>query len=163
MDSENLVVVDISDFRVCKDPTQTLITYSLGSCIAFLLYDPVRRIGGMLHSVLPLAQVSAEKAARRPAMFTDRGVPLLIELMLAQGAKKGDLRSSVIGAGILIGSSNLFNIGQRNFTALRKVLWRNDMLLDAEDVGGSRSRTVALHVGTGKVVVRSQGNEVELI
>lgn len=160
--ADSLIVVDFSDLRVCREPDKTLVTYSLGSCMALMLYDPVRRIGGMLHYVHPLSISSPPQATRRPAMFADTGVPLLIELMISHGAGKSDLRASAAGGAILLGSSNMYNIGQRNLTVLRKTLWRNDMLLDSEDVGGTRSRTAALHVGSGKIVVRSQGDEAVL-
>jgi chemotaxis protein CheD len=37
------VVVNIADMKVSENPEDTLITYSLGSCIAVVLYDPVTR------------------------------------------------------------------------------------------------------------------------
>jgi chemotaxis protein CheD len=60
------VVVDIADMRISDNPEETLVTYSLGSCVGVTIYDPVIRIGGMIHCMLPLSKVDKEKAANRP-------------------------------------------------------------------------------------------------
>lgn len=156
------LVVDISDAKVSDDPQTTLITYALGSCIAVVLHDPTRPAGGMIHYMLPLSRTSPEKARVKPAMFADSGVPLLFEQMYALGCRKQDLVVKVVGGGKLYDDNDTFDIGRRNYTVLRKLFWKNNVIIAAEDVGGSASRTVRLEVGTGRVTVRSQGVEVEL-
>jgi chemotaxis protein CheD len=156
------LIVDIADLRVSNDPDATLVTYALGSCIALVAYDPTRRIGGLVHYMLPLATVSPEKAQVRPAMFADTGVPLLFRSLYELGCRKQDLIVKAAGGGALHDDNGIFNIGRRNYTVLRKMLWKNCVLLNAEDVGGTKSRTVRLHIGTGRCLVTSQGEEVEL-
>ena len=53
--------------------------------------------------------------------------------------------------------NDLFKIGKRNFLILRKLLWKEMLLLKSYDVGGSSSRTMLLEIGTGKVMIRSNG------
>ena len=65
------IVVGVADLQVARDPSKSIITYALGSCIGVTLYDPVAKVGGMLHFMLPESTVSAEKAAANPAMFGD--------------------------------------------------------------------------------------------
>ncbi len=156
------VVVDISDLKVSDRPDDVLVTYALGSCIAVMIHDPVRRAAGMIHYMLPLSELSPEKARARPAMFADTGVPLLFHTMYRLGCEKHNLVVKVAGGGALYDDQGIFAIGKRNYTMLRKLFWKSGVLVAAEDVGGARSRTARLHVSTGRCTITSQGEEVEL-
>lgn len=158
----NQIKVDIANLQVSNDPASALITYALGSCIAVVLYDPVIRAGGMIHYMLPSSKTNPEKAKSLPAMFADTGVPLLFEKMYALGCKKENLIVKVAGGGKLYEDNGVFDIGKRNYTVLRKMLWKNSILISAENIGGAKSRTVRINIGDGKVVVRSKGEESEL-
>jgi chemotaxis protein CheD len=158
----SLLTVDIGDFKVTTDPADVVVTYALGSCIAVMLHDPVRRAAGMIHYMLPLSETSPEKAKTRPAMFADTGVPLLFHSMYDLGCRKEDLVVKVAGGGALYDDKGIFNIGKRNYTVLRKMFWKTNVLVAAEDVGGARSRTVRLHVATGLCTISSQGQETPL-
>lgn len=158
----NQVVVDIADMAVSADPNETLITYSLGSCIGLMIYDPVARVGGMLHYMLPEASVSPQKAETNPAMFCDTGVPRLFRAAYELGAVKQRIIVKAAGGSQLLDEKGTFNIGKRNYVALRKIFWKNGILIQSEDVGGAVSRTVRLHVGTGQVTVRTRGGEATL-
>jgi chemotaxis protein CheD len=160
--TEQLITVDISDIRISDDPESTLVTYALGSCIAVMLHDPVRRVGGMIHFMLPMSSTSPDKAKERPGMFADTGIPLLFGEMYRLGCEKRDLVVKVAGGGTLYDDKGMFNIGQRNYTVLRKLFWKNGVIIAAEDVGGAKSRTARLFVGTGRVLIRSQGEELDL-
>jgi chemotaxis protein CheD len=156
------ITVDVSDLQVSADPAATLVTYALGSCIAVLVHDPVRVAGGMIHYMLPLSEAAPEKARARPGMFADTGIPLLFQSMYALGCDKKDLVVKVAGGGSLFDDRGLFSIGKRNYTILRKMFWKAGVIIRAEDVGGARSRTARLHVGSGRCTVASQGEEVVL-
>jgi len=52
-----------------------------------------------------------------------------------------------------------FDIGKRNYLALRKILWECGMFIDAEDVGGNSPRNMYLNLADGSVTVRSVGLE----
>lgn len=156
------IVVDISDIKVSQDPDAVIVTYALGSCIAVILHDPIHRVGGMIHYMLPLSKGFEAKAIDRPAMFGDTGIPLLFESMYKLGSKKPDLVVKVAGGGCINDHEGIFNIGQRNYTVLRKLFWKNSVSIAAEDVGGAKSRTAKLYVGSGLVTISSKGVEVEL-
>ncbi|MFQ5699888.1 MAG: chemotaxis protein CheD [Myxococcota bacterium] len=156
------ITVDISDIQVSDDPGVVLVTYALGSCIAVVIHDPVRIAGGMIHYMLPLSSTSPKKALDCPAMFADTGVPLLFQKMYDLGCRKEDLVVKVAGGGALYDDKGTFQIGRRNYTMLRKLFWKNGVLIAAEDVGGPRSRTVRLYVGSGRTAVRSGGAEEDL-
>lgn len=155
-------VVDIADFQVADDPRSTLVTYSLGSCIGVAIWDSRVRVGGMLHYMLPESSLSPEKAKANPAMFADTGIPALFRATYGLGAEKKHLSVKIAGGSQLLDDNGTFNIGKRNYIMLRKIFWKNGILIDAEDVGGSLSRTVRLDVGTGRFTIKSRGREVEL-
>lgn len=156
------LVVDIADLKLSADPDVTIVTYSLGSCIGVTLWDPVARVGGMIHYMLPESALSAEKAKQRPAMFADSGVPILFRKAYEMGAVKSRLIVKVAGGSQLLDDKGVLQIGKRNYVMLRKLFWKNGILIDKEDVGGSISRTLRLNIGTGRVTIRSRGQEVEL-
>lgn len=155
-------VVDIADFKVSNDPDVELITYSLGSCIGVAIWDPVAQVGGLLHFMLPDSKLSRGKAHARPAMFADTGIPLLFRSAYELGAEKKRLVVKVAGGATLLDDKGTFNIGKRNYAALRKLFWKNGVLIDGEHVGGQYSRTMMLNVPTGRCVVRIRGEEIEL-
>jgi len=139
-----------------------LVTYSLGSCVGLSLHDPVSRVGGLIHCMLPLSRIDAAKAKANPFMFTDSGVQALLQEIFNLGGERKRLVAKVAGAASLLDEKGLFKIGERNYTVLRKVLWKNNILIAGEDVGGTRARTMYLYMATGKTTVKSEGREVEL-
>lgn len=154
--------VGISDYRVSSDPSDVIVTYSLGSCVGLTLYDPVARVGGMIHCMLPLSSIDPEKAKANPCMFTDLGVPFLIQRVFELGAQKERVIVKVAGAASLLDEKGVFKIGERNNVVLRKVLWKNNMLITASDVGGTAARTVYLHIEDGRTIIKSRGTEYDL-
>lgn len=156
------VVVSISEYAVSMDPGERLVTYSLGSCVGLVLHDPVAGVGGLLHAMMPSSKSDPDKARAFPAMYTDTGATALIQAMFDLGATRTNLVAKVVGAASQVDTGNLFRIGERNHMVLRKVLWKNGVLIAAEDVGGSVSRSVYLEVGSGFTVVKSVGEMREI-
>ena len=156
------LVVDIADFAVSNDPSATLITYSLGSCIGVSIWDPNVHVGGMLHYMLPESSLSPEKAKSSPAMFCDTGIPRMFRAAYELGAVKKRLVVKVAGGSLLLDDNGTFNIGKRNYLALRKIFWKNGVMIDGEDVGGSISRTMRLNLTSGEVTLKTRNREVPL-
>lgn len=154
--------VGISEMLLTGDAEDVLVTFSLGSCVALSLYDPAVRVGGLIHCMLPLSRTNPEKAAKHPFMFTDTGVTTMLEGIFNMGARRRNLIAKVIGGASRVAAGDIFEVGKRNYTVLRKILWKNNILIAAEDVGGPTSRTVFLHIGTGQTFVKSDGKTVEL-
>lgn len=155
-------VVDIADMRVSDNACDTLVTYSLGSCIGVVIWDPQVNVGGMLHYMLPESSLSPEKAEQNPAMFADTGLPSLFRAAYALGAVKNRLIIKIAGGSQLLDDNGTFNIGKRNYTMVRQIFWKNKVLIDAENIGGSVSRTIRLDIGSGRVLLKSRGEEREL-
>lgn len=157
------IVVGVGDMHVTSDPAVTLITYALGSCLGIAVHDPVAGVGGMLHAMLPSSALDAAKAQAKPSVFVDTGVPALFRACYERGASKHRLVVKVAGAATANGTaSDHFQIGRRNALMARQLFWKNNVLVRAEDVGGSLSRTMRLHVGSGAVIIRVGGDDIEL-
>lgn len=156
------VVVDIAQMQVTENPADVLVTYSLGSCLGITVYDPQIQVAGMVHCMLPLSKVDPSKAKARPGMFVDTGVSLLLTTLFKMGARKSRIVINVAGgAHVLNNENNMFKIGERNFTVMRKILWKNGLLMHVSDIGGTNSRTIRLHNDSGCFVIKTQGKETE--
>jgi len=153
------LVVGIAAMEVSDDPSAMLVTYALGSCIAVTVYDPVTHIGGMLHLMLPQSSQSPEKAKTNPCMFADLGIPMLFKSAYELGAKKERLVVAAAGGAEILADGGHFKIGSRNRTMLRKLFWKNNILLAAEDTGGTQSRTMTLRLSDGYTAVKSKNEE----
>ncbi len=157
------LIVGIGDMRVSNDPDTTIITFSLGSCIGVSIYDPVVRVGGLLHFMLPDSTIDPQKAQKNPWMFADSGIPLFFKEAYRLGAEKRRLDVKVVGGAQILDDSQFFNIGKRNYMALRKIFWANNVLIRAEAVGGTVNRTLSLELSSGKTWVKTSGDGVREI
>jgi chemotaxis protein CheD len=151
------IIVGVSDMKTSKDPAASLVTYSLGSCIGIAIYDPVAKAGGMLHYMLPESNLDGTKAKNNPFMFADTGIPALFKEAYRLGAKKQRMKVVVVGGAQILDQKGFFNIGKRNHMAVRKIFWKNQVMIDYEDVGGSVNRTIRLEIATGDVHIKVSG------
>jgi len=158
------VVVGISDCKVTREAEAVLVTYALGSCIAVAMHDPVTKVSGLLHYMLPESTIDAAKAERNPFMFADTGIPRLMEALKAAGGDGKRMIVRLAGGAQVLDSQGVFQIGKRNYLAARRILWKAGILIAAEAVGGEVSRTTRLEAGTGRLWIREGGGtERELV
>ena len=150
-------VVGVADMVVSNDSSAEIVTYSLGSCLGITIYDPVKKIGGMLHIMLPDSTIDPAKAVSMPYMFVDTGVPRLFRGAYNLGAERSRLLVKVAGGAQLLDHQGIFNIGSRNLIALEQLLAVNGLKAHAADVGGLSSRTMRLDLTTGNVTVKTPG------
>lgn len=155
-------IISIADMKVSKNVEDTLITYALGSCLGITVYDPVAKVGGMLHVMLPLSSVNLKKAQENPYMFVDTGVPALFHACYKAGAVKQRMVVKVAGGASTQQKEDQFQIGKRNFLTLRKLLWKNNILIESFDVGENHSRTMWLDIATGEVSLKINKEETKL-
>lgn len=151
------IIVGVADMKVSNDPAAVLVTYSLGSCIGVAVYDPVVRVAGILHFMLPDSSLDPAKARAKPYMFADTGVAPLFRSAYELGAKKQRMRVIVAGAAQILDQHGFFNIGKRNYMALRKILWKNKVMVSHEEVGGNVNRTIRLAVKDGTCWMKVSG------
>ena len=150
-------VISVADHAVTNDPTATLVTYALGSCIGVTIYDPIAHVGGMIHFMLPKCIARAKRVDTPPAMFGDIGIPLLFKECYALGAKKERLVVCAAGGAEVLNDNGVFKVGSRNRTLIRKIFWKNGILLSAEETGGTIARTMSLKMSDGSVEIKSNG------
>lgn len=158
------LIVGIGDMLASDQANACLSTYSLGSCVAVVIYDPIRRVGGLLHAMLPAAEMNPERARQRPYMFVDLGLPALFHSVYALGGHKERLTVKVAGGASIFGNDELgsghgsvFSIGQRNITAVRNMLTKNRVKVTASDIGGSDVRTLRLDLENGELTMSVAG------
>jgi chemotaxis protein CheD len=160
--TKNKIIVDISDAKLSTSPGDVLVTYSLGSCIGISLYDQALRAGSLLHYQLPASSLDPERAKRNPFMFADTGIAILVDKLAKLGANVKRLKVKVAGGASMQTGPQGFDIGKRNYLAIRKILWQYGMFIDAEDVGGVSPRNMYLDIETGDVMLRSGSLEKKL-
>lgn len=155
-------VVGVADCKSSGNKEAILVTYALGSCIAVAVHDASARVGGLLHYMLPDSSIDPARAVQNPYMFADTGIPRLLKSVLDLGGQKRQLTVYVAGGAQMMDANGVFNVGKRNYLALRKLLWTAGLMIHAESVGGMITRTVRLEVGTGRLLSRENGADREL-
>lgn len=151
------IIVGISDMKVSNKPGDVIITYSLGSCIGLVVWDPKVKVGGLLHYMLPESKLDKERAKKKPYMFGDTGIPSLFRAAYELGAAKNRLIVKAVGGSQLLDSSGVFNIGKRNYAIMQMLFQKNNISIAKEDIGGTVNRTISLDVKTGRVVLKVSG------
>ena len=150
------LIVGIADMKMAKGDGM-LVTYALGSCIGICLYDPLPKLGALVHIMLPL---NLETGRTHPLKYADTGIRDTLRQMVLRGANKSRITAKIAGGAKMFdvsGSSSLGNIGQRNIESVRIVLKKEGVRLLKEDVGGSVASTLLFDVSNGIGCVRSYG------
>ncbi|HIV61506.1 MAG TPA: chemotaxis protein CheD [Candidatus Butyricicoccus avistercoris] len=149
--------IGIADMKLARGQG-TLVTYALGSCIGICLWDPLLKIGALVHIMLP---INMETNRTSPFKYADTGIRLTISKMEFMGAKRTRIIAKIAGGAKMFNvpaNSNLGNIGQRNIESVHQVLRQEGIRLLKEDVGGSAARTLFFDVATGEGTVKIYGN-----
>jgi len=152
------LVVGVADMVASNDANAELVTYSLGSCLGVTVYDPLKKVGGLLHLMLPDSRIDEAKAATAPFMFVDTGVPRLFKTVFNLEGDRGRVIIKVAGGAQFLDEQRTFNIGERNIEALEEIIARNGLVIHARDVGGFNSRTIRLDLATGNFSIHSPGS-----
>jgi chemotaxis protein CheD len=140
------LVVGIGEYVVSNEPDKIIKTFALGSCVAVIMYDKIKKIAGMIHIALPDSKISHEKKEKLPGYFADTGLPIIINEMKNKGALLGNIWIKMIGGANVLDSNYNFDIGTRNSLAVLKILWIYIFGIIAEDIGGKIDRTCRIIV-----------------
>jgi len=125
----------------------------LGSCVGVILHDPVKRISGLAHVMLPRA-MRADSAIGK---YADTAIPALLAMMAGTGSRLSSLKAYLIGGAKMfpMAASGIGSIGDQNVLAARKVLEEAAVPIVFEDTGGTQGRTVIFHNESGEVSVHT--------
>jgi len=157
------IQVGIAEYKVSRQPNR-LITYSLGSCVGVSLYDPIARVGGLIHIMLP--DSTQFNNITKPSKFADLGIPLLLNELRRQGARSANLQAKLAGGAQMFSGAHdkfEFNIGKRNAIMARQTLKNLGIKIVAEELGGNRGRTMILDTVDGQVFIRTRGSQIKVI
>jgi len=149
------IVVRVSELVVTEAPA-TLVAVALGSCVAIALHDPTARIGGLAHVLLPSQGMSRLK--EQPGRFAQTAVPVLLERMVARGARVPAIVARLVGGASMFGMltpPGTIQMGDRNVVASREALHRHGIRLVAEAVGGDFGRTIEFSLDSGRITISS--------
>lgn len=153
----NIIKVGMADLKVCKSP-DGLTTLGLGSCVGVALRDPITKVGGLLHAMLPDSTVIKNNTCVEK--FVDSGLEELVKQMVKAGANKSRLEAKLAGGAQMFAfqrNSDLVKVGARNAEAARKKLSAMRIKLLAEDTGLNYGRTVIYYPETGIYVIKAVG------
>ncbi|MHB1650865.1 MAG: chemotaxis protein CheD [Desulfitobacteriaceae bacterium] len=149
-----VINVGMADFKVAKMP-DILMTAGLGSCIGICIHDPVVRVGGLAHIMLPAANGNS---GGNLSKYADTAIELMLQEILSLGANKTRLRAKIAGGSQMFsfpGKPPILKIGDRNAEAVEEELKRIGIPLLIADVGGSFGRTIHFDVATGDLKIRT--------
>ena len=149
------ISVGIADMKIARQEGE-LITYALGSCIGVAFYDPMIKLGALLHIMLPEKNMADSNVFK----YADSGVRETLRKLQAFGAMKGRLVCKIAGGAKMFemkGGHDLGNIGERNAMNVKKILREQGIRLVGEDTGANYARTMSMDVSDGKVTIKTFG------
>ncbi len=155
--SEKLIV-GIADMKMAQN-SGTIITYALGSCVGISLYEPMKKICALVHILLPL---NMEMSRNVPFKYANTGIAEALKMMERRGAARALIKAKIAGGACMFetmnkGGGSSMNVGQRNIESVRMCLRKEGIMLQAENVGGTKARTMSVDVATGTVSLKSYG------
>jgi chemotaxis protein CheD len=160
----SMTAVNFSEMKISSNPVETLVAFSIGSGIGMTIHDPVGGVGGVLNFILPdSTKANGTSPAKAPFMFADTGISAFLRALIDQGAKTENLKVVIAGGAHIMDQTGIFNIGQKNLDALKSNLGEHDIKIHHEAVGGSKSRTISLEIGSGKSVIKTLGEGEEKV
>jgi chemotaxis protein CheD len=162
MTDTNLVTVNMAEMNVVKG-TGGLRTTGLGSCVGVALYDPLAKVAGLAHVMLPNSEIARETTIKL-AKYADLAIPELIRRMCEMDAAHKSIQAKLAGGAQMfagIGNTDILRIGPRNIESCKDALAKYHIPIVAEDTGGHYGRTIELYCVSGKLVVRSVQRETK--
>lgn len=159
----NMIKVGMADLNVCTPP-DGITTLGLGSCVGVVLYDPGKKISGMVHVMLP--DSTKIKNNENLAKFADTGIDELIRRLVMIGANKNSLIAKIAGGAQMFAfSSNndMLRVGDRNVEATTNKLASLHIPIVASDTGLNYGRTIEFFPATGELIIKSVGKEIKKI
>jgi len=153
-----MIKVGMADLKVTSSPN-VLSTLGLGSCIGICLYDPVTKVSGLAHIMLPSSKTIKNNS--NIAKFADTGIDELLVKMEGLGANKRRLVGKIAGGAQMFAFSSgndTMRIGERNAEAVREILRENRIPIQADETGGNYGRTIEFYADSGRLLIKTIGH-----
>lgn len=123
------------------------ITTILGSCISVSLFDPVLKLGGMNHYMLPFWNGRDQN----PFKYGNCAIKALVDRMVNNGAVRERMIAGVFGG--TCSSNSVFKIGHQNALLAQELLGKLDIKISEQDVGGKYGRKIRFSISTNEVII----------
>ncbi|MFQ6027967.1 MAG: chemotaxis protein CheD [Dehalococcoidia bacterium] len=162
-DQSTTVVVGLGELKLTEDPSEILTCLGLGSCIGICAYDPVAKVAGMVHVVLPS---SAGREGTPSPRYADVAVPALLEAMQQKGALVSRMIIKIAGGAQMSlagGHGSAFQIGEQNTAVIKEILAEKRIKIQGADTGGNHGRTMRFYLDSGKTFITTAGKETQEI
>ena len=157
-----VIKVGMADLKICRAP-DALITLGLGSCVGIALRDPVTKVGGLAHIMLPDSSIMKNGTVLVPK-FADTGIKELILQMIKAGAKQDRIVAKIAGGAKMFEVKNdIMAVGDKNVAAVKTTLAYYKIPILAEDTGLNFGRTVTFYPENGNYVIKAVGKELKTI
>lgn len=158
-----LIKVGMADLKTATNP-EVLTTLGLGSCIGICIYDPITKISGMAHIMLPSSKAIRNNS--NTAKFADTAIIKLVDDMVAIGARRNRLTAKIAGGSQMFSFSSkndMMKIGERNAIAVKEVLSHLRIPLKAEDTGGNYGRSIEFDANNGALQIKTIGHGTHML
>ncbi len=158
-----IIKVGMADLNVCKAP-DGITTLGLGSCVGIALRDPVSKVGGLAHVMLP--DSTEIKNNTNIPKFADTGIKELVNRVVAAGASRQRLVAKIAGGAQMFAfqtANNTMRVGDRNVAATIKTLKELNIRILAQETGENYGRTVIFYPETGDFVIKAVGKPEKVI
>ncbi len=137
-----------------------VITTVLGSCVSACVRDPVFKVGGMNHFMLPLSSTDSSWSSDGglSTRYGNFAMERLINEILKHGGSRKNLEVKVFGGGMVLANATSINVGERNIQFVEEYLRLEGLKLLARDVGDIYPRKVLFFPHSGRVRVKKLRN-----
>jgi chemotaxis protein CheD len=162
----NHLVVGIGEFAVTGTQGTVIKVFALGSCIALTLFAPNAGVVGMAHIALPSSTIAPEKALLLPGYYADTALPAMLKAFREAGYAQpaSTLVAKIVGGATTAADTQRhFNIGERNYRAVRGILQEQGIYIVAEQTGGDKSRTAWIQAGSSVLAIALDTKNVQTI
>ncbi len=153
-----MIIIGIGEYGISTNSSEKLITYSLGSCVAVIMYCRRLSVAAMAHIVLPTRPVNnVIHNQKKDAYYANEAIPLMMnQLTKKYGCKISEITVDIFGGAISRNKKDLFRIGFRNSEKIIYEIISRKLKIRSIDVGGNMSRTVSVNIHNGCIDVRKQ-------
>lgn len=158
-----LIKVGMADMKVCKSP-DGLTTLGLGSCVGVAIRDPITKVGGLAHVMLP--DSTRVKSNINEYKFADTCIDALVNDLVKLGASKTRLVAKIAGGAQMFSfqsKADTIRVGQQNVEASKAKLASLGIKLLAEDTGENYGRTVIFYPENGDLIIKAVGKDEKVI
>lgn len=158
-----MIKVGMADLKLCLSPN-SVTTLGLGSCVGVALRDPITKVGGLAHVMLPDSTIM--KNNTNIAKFADTGIEELLRQMIEAGAVKSRIVAKIAGGAQMFAAqakTEMMRVGDRNVEAVKKKLAEHGIKILAQETGENYGRTVIFYPENGNYVIKSVGKPEKTI